>query len=212
MHLKHLIYCSLTMLLLASCSNHDSDVPEPRLLITVSEFSQLKVGNYWIYDWYEIQPDASENAIELRDTFRIEADTLIEGRTMFIRSGTFLGEPRREILYDSISHLLTYPDRLPIFVFGSDEAYTRNFGPVDAPISVGTYRTRETVETVEVPAGVFDCINFQGTIESLQLDYPHGTRFNNNLYARDIGLVKLSTQFYSQPSDLEMRLVDFGRE
>ena len=63
-----------------------------------------------------------------------------------------------------------------------------------------------------VPAGQFDCINFQGTIESLQLDYPHGTRFNNNFYAKDVGLVKLTTQFYSQPNDLEMRLVDYGRD
>ncbi len=195
---------------MAACSNNNEE-PGAQLLITVSEFSQLEVGNYWIYDWYEVQPDGSETAMELRDTLRIESDTLIEGRTMFIRTGTFMGQPRREILYDSISHLRTYPERLAIFVFGSDEEFTRHFGPVDAPISIGTYRTNQTVENIEVPAGVFDCINFQGTIESLQLDYPHGTRFNNNLYARDVGLVKLTTQFYSQPSDLEMRLVDFGR-
>lgn len=196
---------------MAACSTNDIEEPGAQLLITVSEFSQLEVGNYWIYDWYEVQPDGSETAMELRDTLHIESDTLIEGRTMFIRTGTFMGLPRREILYDSISHLLTYPERLAIFVFGSDQEFTRHFGQVAAPISVGTYRTNQTAETIEVPAGVFDCINFQGTIESLQLDYPHGTRFNNNLYARDVGLVKLTTQFYSEPSDLEMRLVDFGR-
>lgn len=197
---------------MAACSTNDQDLPGPQLIITVSEYSQLEVGNYWIYDWYEVHPDGSETPMELRDTLQVEADTLIEGRTMFIRTGTFMGQPRREILYDSISHLLTYPERLPIFVFDSSQEFIRNFGPVDAPISVGTYRQKTTVETIEVPAGVFDCINFQGTIESLELDYPHGTRFNNNLYARDVGLVQLTTQFYSQPSDLEMRLVDFGRD
>ncbi|MDW3194218.1 MAG: hypothetical protein R8G66_17725 [Cytophagales bacterium] len=197
---------------MAACSTNDQDLPVPRLITTVSEYSQLEVGNYWIYDWFEVQPDGSETPMELRDTLRIEADTLIEGRTMFVRAGTFMGQPRHEILYDSISHLLTYPERLPIFVFDSSQEFIRNFGPVDAPISIGTYRQKTAVETIEVPAGVFDCINFQGTIESLELDYPHGTRFNNNLYARDVGLVQLTTQFYSQPSDLEMRLVDFGRD
>lgn len=207
MNLKHLIYCSLTMLLMASCSDDEPDVQ----LRLISDFSQLEVGNYWVYDWYEVQPDGSESLMDLRDTLRIETDTLIEGRTMFIRTGTFMGQARREILYDSISQLLTYPDRLALFIIDSNLEFTRNFGPVDSPVSVGTYQLNSLIETLEVPAGEFNCLNFQGTIESLELDYPYGTRFNNNLYSRGVGLVKLTTQFYSQPNDLEMRLIDFGR-
>lgn len=207
MNLKHLIYCSLTMLLMASCSDDEPGVQ----LRTISDFSQLEVGNYWVYDWYEVQPDGSESLMDLRDTLRIEADTLIEGRTMFIRTGTFMGQTRREIVYDSISQLLTYPNRMALFVIDSNLEFTRNFGPVDSPISVGIYHLNSLIETLEVPAGEFNCLNFQGTIESLELDYPYGTRFNNNLYSHGVGLVKLTTQFYSQPNDLEMRLIDFGR-
>ncbi len=207
MNLKHLIYCSLTLLILTSCSDDGPDVQ----VRTISSFSQLSIGNYWVYDWYEVEPDGSESPMQLRDTLMIESDTLIEGRRMFVRTGTFMSQPRREILYDSISHLLTYPDRLALFTLDTREEITRNFGPADAPLSVGTYRLNTVLETITVPAGEFQCLNFQGTIESLELDYPFGTRFNSNLYTEGIGLVKLTTQFYRQANDLEMRLVDFGR-
>ena len=206
------IICSLIILICTACNNEEEEINLIEV-VEVADYSSLQVGNYWIYDWYEVRPDGSEQFFQKRDTLRIEADTLIEGRTYYIRSGTFLGQAQGNVvLYDSADFLLSYPDARVLFTINPNEEFIRNFGLPDQPISVGTYRLNESPETVEVPAGVFECLNFQGRIESLQLNYPHGTRFNSNFYAKEVGLVKVITQFHSDPNDLEMRLVAFGRE
>lgn len=202
-----LILCSLTILLFTSCSDDDA---QP-VVETLSDYINFEVGNYWVYEWYEIQPDGTESSFAKRDSLYISADTLIDGRRFWIRSGTFLGNENRWILFDSAEALFTYPDRVALFSLDPNMETTSYFGLPDSPIAVGTYMLNPVSSTLRVPAGDFESLNFEGRIESLQTNYQHGTRFNDNWYAKGIGLVQLKTQFYVLPSDLEMRLVDFGK-
>ena len=205
---KLLTYCSLTILLFTACSEEEL---RPVEMTTINDYAQLEVGNYWVYDWYEIQPDGSESLYGQRDTLRISEETQVDGRTYFIRSGTFLGQVRKEMIFDSAQSIYTYPDRVAVFSIDPTLETTSYFGLPQSPIAVGTYQLEPTRQLLQVPAGNFECLNFKGTIESLQIGYEHGTRFNDNWYAKDIGLVQLKTQFYALPSDLEMRLVAFGK-
>ncbi|MEQ8715923.1 MAG: hypothetical protein RIC80_23115 [Cyclobacteriaceae bacterium] len=189
-----------------ACS--DEELPPTTSVI---EFTNLKVGNYWVYDWYEITPDGQASPFNLKDSLTIEGDTLISGRRYLIRTGTFLGNLRRELVFDSANSLYTYPSRELIFTLDTSLEITKNFGPEENIIAVGTYSLENTPTIVDVPAGLFECLTYAGTIESLQSGYLYGTRHNDHQYSSTIGLVSMRTYYHSSPNDLEMRLVKYGQ-
>ncbi len=189
-----------------ACS--DEELPPTTSII---EFTNLKVGNYWVYDWYEITPDGQASPFNFRDSLTIEGDTLISGRRYLIRTGTFLGNQRRELVFDSANSLYTYPLRELIFTLDTNLEVTKNFGPKENIIAVGTYSLEKTSTFVDVPAGQFECLTYAGTIESLQSGYPYGTRHNDHQYSSTIGFVSMRTYYHNSPNDLEMRLVKYGK-
>lgn len=177
---------------------------------SILEFANLEVGNYWIYDWYEITPDGQESSYATRDSIFIEGDTLISGRRYLIRTGTHRGHLRRELLFDSAMSIYRYPFRDILFTLDDEVEVTKSFGHGDNIIAVGTYSLESATTSVTVPAGQFECFSYTGTIESVLPDYQHGTRYNSYLYSNEVGLVLMRTHFFSSPNNLEMRLVDYG--
>jgi len=122
-----------------------------------------------------------------------------------------LGSEKKDLLFDSVNSVFLYPSNELIFTLDSDLQFTEELGPENAPIATSIYSLEQEMTTVTVPAGTFDCLNYKGTTQSLEPDYPYGTRTNSNLYADGIGLVLLQTQFYNAPENLEMRLLRTGR-
>ncbi|NQZ76448.1 MAG: hypothetical protein HRT61_10110 [Ekhidna sp.] len=206
MKLKALTTALVAILLFASCT--DEEVAPTQNVI---EFTDLKIGNYWVYDWFEIDPDGTESSLNKRDSLYIEKDTTILNRTYLIRSGTFLGTKTRELLYDSANAIFIYPSRQVLFTLDESVKTTVNHGPQNNPIAYSTYSLDLNETTIVVPAGEFECLNYGGLTKSLEADYPYGTRINSNLYSNGTGLILMKTQFYSSPNDLEMRLVKSGK-
>lgn len=174
------------------------------------EFANLEIGNYWVYDWYAIGSNGIESSFNKRDSIYIEGDTTIYNRTYLIRSGTFLGNIKRELLFDSANSIFQYPSRTLLFTLDESIETTVNFGPDESPIATGVYSLDENAISITVPAGEFECLNYGGLIEPLEENYPYGIRTNSNLYSEGTGLILMQTQFYSSPDNLEMRLVKSG--
>lgn len=191
---------------MSSCSDEEL----PTTTHDVIEFTNLKVGNYWVYEWIEIEPDGSESSFNKRDSVYIVRDTTISKKTYLVRSGTFLGSRKRELLFDSANSIFLYPSNELIFTLDETIESTVNYGPEENPIAIATYALDANNTNVTVPAGVFECLNYSGVTQSLEADYPHGTRLNSNLYSNGTGLVLMKTQFYNSPNDLEMRLIKTG--
>ena len=200
-----LLIGAISLILLSGCSKNDDVSP-----ITVMDYANLHVGNYWVYEWYEIDPLGNTTIFNKRDSIYIKKDTLIAGREYFIRTGTFLESERTTILFDSANSIYLYPSREVLFTYDFDLKYTQTYGPEDNSIAIASYSLSRDYFVIEVPAGPFACINYEGVIEPLDPDYEYGDRVNSNYYARDVGLVSMRTQFYSSPNDLEMRLVKYG--
>ena len=202
-----LTLCLVSISLFFGCSS-DEVTPSTSIL----DFVNIEVGNYWIYEWYEIEPDGTTSSFNTRDSLIIVGDTLISGKRFFIRSGTLLGGDRTELLlFDSLNSIFTYPAKEMLFTLDDTIEETKNYGPKEDPVASGKYSLSDEVSSITVPAGEFECLNYQGLIEPLQQDYEYGTRINSNLYSHGVGLVLMKTQFYSSPNDLEMRLVSFGK-
>ncbi len=200
---------TLISVIVSSCATNDVD---PNKEETVSEYTNLKVGNFWVYDWYDVTPDGSATYYAT-DSLYIEKDTIIDGRVFYIKSGTFLGNrSRRNILYDSLQSSYIYPNTTLYFSLDSEIEVKKSIGLDEDPLAIATYMLVDSVQLIDVPAGSFSCLNFKGRIEPLQEDYKHGIRYNDNFYAKDVGLVLMTTQLYSSPNNIEMRLVRFGNK
>ena len=156
-----------------SCGND----PEPAELIDV--YTKLNVGNFWIYDWYSIDGSGVETYLST-DTLSITKDTVVSNTRMFIRSGTKLGEFTRDLLFDSANTLYTYPEGDVLFTLDTSLMVTKSFGTESTPAAIGNFELDEMVTLVEVPAGLFACLNFTGQIESTDPNYEFGPRDNDN--------------------------------
>lgn len=179
---------------------------------SISDYSKLEIGNYWVYDWFTVTPEGV-STYYATDSIFIEKDTIIDNKIFYIKSRTFLGKrKRRTILFDSLESSYIYPDSTLYLSLDPEIEVTKTYGLEEDPLAIGTFSLVDSTQLIDVPAGSFVCINFKGEIEPLQEDYEYGIRYNNNYYAKDVGLVLLTTLFYSSPNNLEMRLVDYGKK
>jgi hypothetical protein len=206
--MKNLVLLLAVLLLLISCENESVTPNNP-----IANLMNLKVGNYWVYDWYEI--DATNgNATNLnkRDSLIIVKDTIISGRTYFIKRGNFFGNSQqiKTLLFDSINSIFSFPDKEIVLTLNRSLVIIRDFGSKANPIAIGYYSLDDKNVSIQVPAGNFQSINFRGRIEPQYASYPYGIRYNDNFYADNVGLIKVRTQLYSSPNDIEMRLVKHG--
>lgn len=206
MNFKNLVIYFLSFLLLVSCSTDEASPTE-----SILDYANLEIGNYWVYQWYEIEPDGTESLFGQRDSVFISSDTLINGRTMYVRYTSDERNTRSSILFDSANTLYSYPDKEVLFTLDTTVKTSRNFGPLEDPLAIGYYSLQRNSTLVQVPAGDFECINFEGIIESQEQDYPYGKRLNSNYYSKNIGSVLTTTNLYTSPNDLEIRLVSFGK-
>ena len=192
-----------------SCDDENITSPSP-----IVNLMNLKVGNYWVYDWYEVNITSGVvTNLNKRDSIIIEKDSIINDRTYYVKSNNYLGNVLRSktLVFDSLSTLYTYPDREIVLTLTKSMEVTKKIGPKDNPIAIGYYSIEDSRVNIQVPAGTFLSLNFRGRIESQQSDYPYGIRYNDNFYSENIGLVKVRTYNYSSPNDLEMRLLRHGR-
>ncbi|MEQ8475301.1 MAG: hypothetical protein RIB54_03610 [Fulvivirga sp.] len=206
MKFLYLVTILFAVITLSSCSKEEVS---PQQL--ASEFTNLEVGNYWVYEWYEIYPDGTESKYNVRDSVYISTDTLIDGRSFIVRRGTFLKNKRTEILLDSANSLYKFPSEVLLFTLDKTNETTITIKAGENPIATVKYILKSNSIVANVPAGEFECLNYEGIVESLDPDYQYGTRINSDLYAKNFGLVMKRCHLYNSPNNLEMRLVKFGK-
>lgn len=196
------------ILILISCDNEPVTPTNP-----IINLVSLKVGNYWVYEWYEINPTNGDvSNLSKRDSIIIEKDSVVANRTYYIKSSNLFGSSLRTktVLFDSLNTIYSFPEREVILTLDKSVNYTKNFRTEDVLIAVGYYSLDSSSASIDVPAGTFQSINFKGRIESQEPNYQYGIRYNDNYYSDKVGLVKMRTQIYSAPNDIEMRLVRYG--
>jgi hypothetical protein len=206
--MKNLILFSVFLVIIISCSKEQITATNP-----INNLMNLKVGNYWVYDWYEIDANNGNTTnLQKRDSIIIAKDTVISGRTYFIKKGNYFGGKHvtNSIIFDSINSIYSFPYKEVMLTLNKSAIATKNFGVKGNPIAIGYYSLDDNKVLVQVPAGNFQSVNFKGRIEPQQPGYLYGIRYNDNYYSDNVGLIKIRTQIYSLPNDIEMRLVKYG--
>jgi hypothetical protein len=210
--MKRTLFFTIAILALIffSCEKKNSQEP------TTSEpdFVKLKAGNYWVYENFKVDTSGVTTDLGKTDSCYIEKDTLINGDKYFIKNSlSYMSVSGRSILKDSSGYLVQR------FANGSSEIlFARdNYKDIFRSDTVSNLFKRQTMMTgkdsaVSVPAGTFITRSMRLVATPLDPDYPWGVRRVYYIYGKDMGQIKYTMCFWSDPGYYEARLVRYHVE
>ena len=218
MKIKTLAFLSFVLLFVFACKKDKATDPEPVPQISINDYFPMTVGNYWIYDIYKVDTSGVEEQYPYSDTIRIIAEEDIDGKTYLVAEiDTWLSTSNKKdtILYrDSSSYLIDSEGNF-FLSLNMDESVIQSKTYNQTPY-VSDYVMADSMVSFTVPAGTFDCIDFQGLFYSTDPEVPYEnypTRIAHNCYSKDVGIVYQNIFYaYSIKSNYERRLREYHLE
>lgn len=207
--MKYLIVLILLSLITVySCKKIEPTIAPP---ISYPNYSQLKVGNYWVYERYEIDTNGVETPLGIYDTCRVEKDTIINGETYFkyVRP-PYLNSQTISFLRDSLHYIVMNTGNI-IFSSQRFNEVFRTFNVMEYDVEM--WMTDKDL-MVNTPYGSFKTHNYQITFYMKEGFQQYGNpRYMNTRYAEHIGIVIETLPIYLiNPNYIERRLVDYHLE
>lgn len=196
-----------------SCKkDNDNSSPAP---VVYPNYSQLKTGNYWIYQRFNVDGSGNATPTSVYDSCYVEKDTLINSLTYYkmIRPSISISIQSVFFLRDTLHY--TVENGGKIFFSSQDfttfiEDYYVLNNPVDTVCRIVT-KMAEKDWMVTTPAGTYQTSNMKKTYYM----YPNWSaggsiRPMDMRFAKDVGIVTETLPFYaSNPTYVERRLVRF---
>ena len=190
------LYLFSIILLINSCKDDDSS-PNPS---NTANYSQLAVGNYWIYEQYILDSASAPGvANSIIDSVYVEKDTVINGITFYktFRDEIYNLFPDARYLRDSLHYLVDHEGR----VLFSSQDFTNVFEPfynvVNIPqnpndtVAFTYYRMTDINKFIAVPSGTYPTLSFSKQFHMWPNYTVNGLtrRAMHNRYAANIGMV-----------------------
>ncbi len=212
--MKHLALTLLSFALVLFFSFCKKETAEILETIMYPNFSQLKVGNYWIYERYRIEDSGMEISTGTFDSCYVEKDTQINNYTYYKVLRPSLNETIQTIQFirDSLHYLVTNDGEV---LFSSQnyvdtlQQYHMLF--VSDTICEVVAKMADKNLAVSTPAGVFETSSLKRTFHMYPLFADLGnTRYMDTRYAENIGIVSETLTFFAfLPVSIEIRLVRY---
>jgi hypothetical protein len=218
--MKKLKFClpviALTVFIF-SCKKDKDEVPAltPGTAPTYPDYSQLKVGNYWVYELFDVDSSGNATTMNNYDSCYVEKDTLINNAVYYKmwRSGVFFPNWGFWLVRDSLHYVVTSSGKI---LFSSKDfttvfdSYYITAGPGDT-VAYTVVKMEDQYAIVNTPAGDFPTLDSRLTYYM----YPNWS-FNGSVrpqhtrYARNLGIVIETLPIYSsQPNYIERRLIRY---
>jgi hypothetical protein len=178
-----------------------------------SDYTRLKVGNYWVYKIYKVDTNGVETDQNKIDSTYILKDTVVRGWTYYISiahpfPSTFPYE--KSVLRDSAGYLLTlnnYGITTKIFSINNFTDFLF-IDSTSSDVRKGRMTGKDSIVTV--PAGIFTTRSFRIAISMIPNWSPWGTRYFYYIYDKQAGLIKKVYVFYAgDPDHYEARLIRY---
>jgi len=189
-----------------SCKKSSNDTTPS----TQADYYQLKVGNYWIYQRFEIDTNGVETPKNLFDSAHIEKDTIIRGSTYFKLLAKFsgcVGDQFPSFLRDSSGYLVNSLGMKGCSVdHFNDTLYVDSVNKI---IAIGYVQMTGKDSLVTVPLGSFPSITSRMRVVPTHSNDPHPIRFSYVVYGKNIGMIKSHSFFYGGGQQFESRLVRY---
>jgi hypothetical protein len=212
--MRNLFYLGLVVLLITSCNKEESNlIINP---VDKANYFPLKVGNYWIYEHYDIDSLGNETYKNKTDSIILIRDTIIKGNQYFVLEGTnyqFNGGNWGivDILRDSSGYIVNEKGQIKFSLDNFNDTLTSKIEVINNDtLYIVTFKMEKTINKVVVPAGEFEVLNFKGTVLTFNPNQGiMNPRYLNNYFADNVGKI-LETYFYlSSPIKSEKRLVRY---
>jgi len=204
---------AISIMLLSSCKK-DEEISETPTINTV-DYSHLTVGNYWVYENYILDSLGVATLMDQVDTVTVDRDTIINGQTYFVLTGTRYPTTESqilEILRDSGTYIVSSNGEI---IFSStnftDTLREDTLMTGLDTIVYTTYQMEHIIGDISVPAGLFsDVLDFKGTVNSpiysYLLVFP---KYVHYYYAPGIGKIYSKRPFLISPMQIEQKLVEY---
>jgi hypothetical protein len=211
--LSPVIILSCFSLLMISCK--DDDDPSPATVV-YDNYAQLKVGNYWIYQRFDVDSSGNASSTSVYDSCYVEKDTLINNITYFkmIRPNPYPPLPSVFYLRDSLHYVV---DNSGMLFFSSldfttvfEDYYKFGSGSQDT-VCHAIRKMTEKDWNVTTPAGSFVTSNSKLIYYMFpNWSFAGNERTMNTRYAKGVGIISETLPFFaSNPNYVERRLVRF---
>ena len=189
-----LLLCSLALLAFSCNNDDDQHQPAP---VTFPNYSQLKVGNYWIYQRFQID-NGTVTPLNIYDSVYVEKDSVMNGNRYYYLNKPDDFTPYKSVisgwLRDSLHYTLSGLGAGGDVVFSSQD-FTTQFLDYYVESSNDTLyrRVNQMVEKdmlINTPAGNFETSNYRE-------EYRFYPAYNSNVpaaymnhqFAKNVGLV-----------------------
>ena len=218
----------LSMTLFFSCKKEKSVEPETIATpsatpLSYTNYSALKVGNYWIYQRFYTDDFGVETPMSIIDSCYIEKDTVILGNTYYKYMSPKINSPSPspdiqnphspEYYRDSLSYLVSSNGRIEF----SSEDFTKEFKndyqiilPLDT-VCHFIFKMDDKDVNYTTPSGIYKTSNFKETYYMFS-GYNTGglIRTKNKRYSENIGKVSEGFYFFvSVPRHWERKLIRY---
>ena len=206
---------SCVSLLICSCEKPDDDNDQVTPVPLVYEnYSQLKVGNYWIYQRFEVDSLGNGIPTSVYDSCYVEKDTLINNQVYFKVFRPQPASANLSYLYlrDSLHYTVSSSGEI---VFSSLDFITifADYYFINVPDTIYRCTTRMADQNlvVSTPAGNLVTSNFKKNYEMFGGMAMNGlNRPINTRYSKDVGMVTETLIFFAfQTTYSERRLVSY---
>ena len=200
-----MIMLTLLTILFTACKKENSETElKP---IPETDYMQLKIGNYWVYEWYHLDSSGNETINGTIDSCIIIGDTNIRDHQYFKQ--TFTYQAHTVYLRDSSGYLINHSGK--VIFSNHDFSNIIREDTIGPGLAIATYRMTDNDTTITVPIGTYPVIDFKGKVTALDPQSPHGTHYVHYFYADGLGMIKSSVYYYSAPSlRTGKRLTKFG--
>ncbi len=211
--MKYLVLSLFVATLLFSCKDDEQVNTTPTPIIEEEEtldLFPLALDNNWIYQVVKIDTLGNEEILPANDTVTVIGTSLINGEEYFsLEVGNFFGfEEFATTIHvrDSSGFLVNDTGVILLSTTDFDEVvFSSETGPARFE-----YTMESTPETVSVPVGDFECLNYSGIVTDI-LDESTPPREQFRFYSDGVGLVSSNIFFFSSNNfTWERRLIDFN--
>ncbi len=190
-----------------------------------SEYLPMEVGNYWVYDVYEIDSLGNERLLDYKDSTVITNDTLLPVGHYYWFDNFRVDQNSRinnTDLWDGSykDSLKNKVDRNGNVIFSENrinQVINVNKIPEEYPDTLMYIESKMLIPNglISVPAGDFETLNYRGDVYRPHEceDHPKSPKHTNTYYAKNVGLIKHSYFYLSSCNTyFERRLVRYHIE
>lgn len=204
----------LSLLAFSACHKDEETLPEDSLPVIVENYLPLTVGNYWIYEEFQIDTNGTATDLGKIDSCYIEKDTLINNKTYFKYCRVAPGYGSSIKFIRDSSHYIVNSNGIILFSsvdFSSILHTYYTIIPVSDTVSVNTSKMTDKDVEITTPYGTFTTYNYKTTCAIAPAFASNGNeRYWNTRYANNVGIVAETIATYlSTPVFTERRLVRY---